>query len=145
MKIADHIAAINSGNITKTNVIGIRKLLNSHWRESHGYSVSMTAPRATEDEIETLLDAIWNIRPVIMGELHDSGVVLLTSKRYRRNLEYVQNKIDSGILQFRLWGFADVGRGYHIPTYECVTAAGTFRFRNIPWQSGGKGPEVIKA
>lgn len=69
-----HMAAVQSGTVTKTNIIGIRKLLNGSIRRAQGWSVGMSTPK---------------------GDALDGG------------------------------------------TYEA------FRFINIPWQSGGDGPEIV--
>lgn len=127
-----HLAAIESGNVTKTNVIGIRKALNHEWRVHRGYdrqSLSLHGP-----ELRETMAALHMRKPIVRGELHASGVRLLTDRRYRKRLESVQHVIE-GLQGFSLVRFDDIGRGHHIPVYMAWGNAGSFLFRNIPWQS----------
>ena len=139
MAIQDHIKAILSGNIAKSNVIGIRKILNSEWRQSKGYSVSVTSPKFSREEFAQLGEALERVQPVISGPFHDSGIALLSSKRNRRQTEEFAADIESGILKFRLFDWVEFG-GSHYPVFMVETRKGNFRFYNVPWQSGGNGP-----
>lgn len=150
-----HLAAIKSGEVTKTNIIGIRKALNHVARleaRLSGNRCSVTPAEAREIE-----SAIAAHRPRVVGELHDSGLKLLRSPRYRKRLESVRPGIDA-LESFRLVGFEFIDSLHvtpiyaawaHVPpvkgrdpfppgaTYEA------FKFRNVAWQSGGNGPEII--
>lgn len=141
-----HAAAIRAGVVTKTNVIGLRKALNSHEREVRGYSISSTAPRITKDErFELLNDLLPAFHPVVTGELHDSGVKLLQSPRYRKQLAPVA-EIVADIDRFELVGFDYVGQyGLNTtPVYRCHGRNGkAFNFTNLAWQSGGNGPVIM--
>lgn len=35
-------------------------------------------------------------------------------------------------------------RETRVPVYRVMGASGNFLFRNIPWQSGGNGPEIVR-
>ncbi len=140
--IQKHIEAIKAGAVTKTNIIGIRKVFNADNRRRAGYSVSRTAPTFTGEELRELAATIHEIAPVVQGELHDSGVKVLTSPRYRKQLQSVSDRIESGIQAFRLVDYWEE-RGNVYPVYQVQTPRGFFRFFNIPWQSGGKGPELL--
>lgn len=140
--IQKHIGAIKAGAVTKTNIIGIRKALNTDNRMRRNYSVSSTAPVIGPGQIEELIAAIHEKTPVVQGELHDSGVKVLTSPRYRKQLESVSDRIESGIQAFRLVDYWEE-RGNVYPVYQVQTPRGFFRFFNIPWQSGGRGPELL--
>lgn len=138
-----HLDAIGRGEVTKTNVIGIRKAINAAERREHGYSVSSTCPRVTAQEVEALQSALRAVAPVVVGELHETGVVLLRNPRFKRDLAAVADLIEDGPIQFRLIGFSD-GSPYYL--VEC--RRGSFRFQHFPWQrayggGGGKtGAEV---
>ena len=140
--IRKHIEAIKAGSVTKTNIIGIRKVFNADNRRRAGYSVSRSAPVFTGEELRELAAAIHEIAPVVKGEWHDSGVKVLTSPRYRKQLESVSDRIESGIQAFRLVDYLEE-RGNVYPVYQVQTPRGFFRFFNTPWQSGGKGPELF--
>lgn len=140
-----HLAAIRSGEITKTNVIGIRKALNADARRGYGYSNGRISPKVTPDEIGKIGDMLRNHQPRVVGELHETGLRQLQAKRYRRQLASVAD-IVAGITSFHLVGYEMVGnRGlYATPLYEARDAKGrAFRFINTPWQNGGNGPEIV--
>ena len=137
-----HLAAIESGTVEKSNVIGLRKLFNAADRLTCGYSVSRTAPRIRDGDDELLMDAIQCRQPRIVGELHDTGLKLLRSARYRKRLAPVAGII-ARLDHFRIVSFDYTGSG-HVPVYEAVADDGrSFTFRNVPWQSGGDGPELL--
>lgn len=137
-----HIADIKSGHVTKTNVIGIRKALNA--LESH--RPNRTSPKAEWDEVSEALDLLSTIRPIVTGDLHESGLKQIQNRRYRRNLERVADIVPN-VARFRLVGYEQIGRRgeYAVPIYRAETEDGKagFQFINIPWQSGGNGPELV--
>jgi len=143
----EHIAALRAGQITKRNVIGLRKALNADARRHHGWSTSQTAPKAAPEQIEAALEIITGkAPPVVAGELHTSGVAQLQSRRYRKQLEHVAD-IVANVARFRLVDFEMRGRygEYAVPVYRAETDDGrAFDFVNVPWQSGGRGPEVVR-
>ena len=145
MTFQKHIDAIAAGEVTKTNIIGLRKALNAMGRRRRGFSTSATSPKATDNDINLALTMIYRDRPKVTGELHDSGIKLLQSKRYAKRLaEYAD--VIAWPSHFELCGFDQLGRyGDHsVPIYRLVGQnGGSFRFRNIPWQSGGNGPEIV--
>lgn len=140
--IQKHIAAIKSGVVTKSNVIGIRKVLNTNYRKAGGWSISTTAPKFTYDEYQELCNALHFTKPVISGGLFESGLRLLTSPRGLRKLSDVSDLINSGIENFRLMEFAEFRHCFY-PVYRAETRKGNFSFYCIPWQSGGDGPVLI--
>lgn len=141
-----HIAAALSGRVTKSNVIGTRKALNTAARRAGGGRVAKCAPVVTTEQFDALFTALGDCRPVIEGELHDSGIKQINNRRYRKQLGAVSDLIPL-ITRFRLVDFYAAGRRgeYFVPVYRAETADGEsgFRFINIPWQSGGNGPEVL--
>lgn len=140
-----HLEAIAAGSVTKTNVIGLRKALNTYARKTGGWSLSTTAPKVTAKELRRALNELAKRKPLVSGELHDTGVALLTNRRHRRKLESVQPIVEN-LKAFRLLGFDFIGRqgAYAVPVYQAESTDGkTFTFRNIPWQSGGNGPEIL--
>jgi hypothetical protein len=145
MTFQKHIDAITSGEVTKTNIIGLRKALNTSARRRAGLSVSTTSPNVSEDDIHLALALIDRERPKVGGELHDSGVKLLQNKRYAKRLAEYEDVI-AWPSHFELCGFDRLGLygHYAVPVYRLVGQnGGSFKFRNIPWQSGGDGPELV--
>lgn len=135
-----HMATIKTGEVTKTEVIGIRKAMNAFNLDSERGKESNVSFR----ELEQISELLWNIRPIVKGDLHDSGVELLQRKRYRRQLESVA-EIVADISHFRLIGYHEDGgrvlKAY--PVYRCFDHKGkSFPFYVIPWQSNGNGPVV---
>jgi hypothetical protein len=139
-----HLAAIEADAVTKSNIIGLRKIFNMQTRRDLRLSVSRTAPRITEAEVRLLADAIAINQPRVTGELHDSGVKLLQNPRYRRRWTKAEAAIIADLDHFRLAGFEDHRMGQHTPVYRAFSKDGrSFAFWNIPWQSGGDGPHAI--
>lgn len=139
----NHLADIESGFVTRTNIIGIRKALNADWRNSRGYGNSRTSPSISSDELDSVIAAINSNKPIVQGELHDLGVKLLQSKRYAKRWNARQSAIIADIAQFHLVDWFDANRGYYIPVFRVIGTNGdSFNYYNIPWQSGGNGPEL---
>ena len=83
---AKHLAAVKSGEITKSNVIGIRKAMNAYERKASRYSTSCTCPNWTAAQIAEIERALDLHRPLVTGGLHETGLALLRSPRYRKRL-----------------------------------------------------------
>ena len=139
-----HLDAIRAGEVTKTNVIGLRKLINATDRALSGYSTSVTACTVTFGELQEIRDALDEHRPRVTGALHDSGLALLKSPRYAKRMMHQRALIDR-IASFHLVRLDEFnGQGNYVPIYQVRDASGSplFTFRNISWQSGGNGPEI---
>jgi hypothetical protein len=139
-----HMRAICSDSVEKTNIIGLRKIINAQWRKDHGYSVSRVAPKVTRQEVADLIREMEHHQPKVTGELHASGLKLLQDRRYRHRLEGVRDII-ANLDCFRLIGFIEAGEygGHHVPVYRAIAKDGRkFTFYNVPWQSGGDGPQL---
>lgn len=139
-----HMAAINSGVVTKTNVIGIRKLLSAADRRRRGLSLSVTCPNFHDGDDRALQNALKDKLPKVNDDLHESGKKLLQSKRYAKRWSPGQAAVIADLAEFRLVRFDWAGQ-FETPTpvYEVrAHSGGAFRFINVPWQNGGDGPEV---
>lgn len=142
----NHIADIKAGTVTKTNVIGIRKALNADARRvNHPSMRSCTDPKISHKALGAIIDALATRKPIVTGELHESGLKLLRSKRYAKRLAPVADII-ADLESFRLIGFDDHGSHgqRYAPIYRATGAGKYFDFWNIPWQSGGDGPEILE-
>lgn len=142
-----HILAIESGNVTKTNVIGLRKALNHVERLRQGWSGNRS--NATLDETRAALEALERRKPLVRGELHASGVRLLTDKRYKKRLASVADKI-AALQGFCLVDFVEIADCQYTPVFEAWGDAGTFRFYSIPWQTAywkglEGGPQLMES
>jgi hypothetical protein len=141
-----HLDAVRSGEVTRTNVIGIRKALNTDARRANGYSTGLTSPKIDEETLFDIMAEIDRTRPRVAGDLHESGLRLLRSKRYAKRLAPYADLIEWPS-HFELWGWEAFGRrgGYHVPIYRLVGQnGGSMIFYNIPWQSGGDGPVILR-
>lgn len=139
-----HLDAIHAGRIEKSNMVGIRKILTHVDRLRHGYSGNRS--NATPADADALEEAL-SMGPAVVGELHTSGLETLRNPRYAtRFTEEQRCIIESSTATFRLIRFDRVRANRMVtvqPVYRITDAAGGyFVFRNIPWQSGGTGPEV---
>jgi hypothetical protein len=142
---SSHMADIQTGAVTGTNIRGIRLAINANERRRLGLSTSRTSPRLTSEELDLIEAAIDRIVPQVVGALHDSGVAVLTSRRNRKQLEKVE-AIIKDLASIHLVRFDRIGtRGaYATPVYLVLDTEGrSFMFRNVPWQSGGNGPELV--
>lgn len=151
-----HLAAINAGTVTRANVNGIRRLINASERKAAGWSIGVTASAVDLDALYALEEALDDKRPRVTGELHDSGLKVLRNRRYAKRLDGLADSI-AAIDHFTLVRFDRIGRrGEHcvpvfavwsrIPAKGDALDGGTYRaftFRNVPWQSGGDGPELV--
>lgn len=141
--IARHLAAVNAGTVTKTNVIGIRKAIND--MERGGWPSDMI------DAQFELEEAIGWRCPTVTGGLHESGLKVLRNRRYAKRWNEREQGIIDRLDHFKLLRFDRVGnRGrYSVPVFLAVDATGqSFAFRNIPWQTayyGGldDGPRIV--
>jgi hypothetical protein len=143
--IQRHIAAIQSGAVERTNVIGIRKALNADARARAGFRNGTTSPKINDNALAELMFELDRTRPRVTGDLHDSGLKLLRDRRYAKRLAAYADIIEWPS-HFELWGWEAFGRRgeYHVPIYRLVGQnGGAFKFYNVPWQSGGNGPEII--
>lgn len=141
-----HLESIRAGEVSKTTVIGLRKAINAQARRDRGLSVSMTAPALQGDELAEIERELADREPLVTGELHESGLRLLQGKRYAKQVDSVADLVPA-IEAFRLVRFDRFGSGdlHCVPVYRACAPGGNFLFRNIPWQSGGNGPEIISA
>lgn len=122
-----------------------------------GWSAGMSTPLGTLEQADALLEAIRKHRPRVTGQLHDTGITLLRNPRYKKRWAAYQREAIDSLDHFRLVDFDQEGRWgeYAVPVYQVwakVPPKGdaldggsyaAFAFRNIPWQSGGDGPEVV--
>jgi hypothetical protein len=131
-----HLAAIEAGEVTKTNVIGIRKAINHVERLRAGWSGNRSS--VAPHEADALEVALAQREPRVLGELHDSGLKLLRSPRWRKRWNERQAGIIERLDHFNLVRFDRIGANsvQAIPVYRAVATTGqSFLFRNIPWQS----------
>lgn len=136
--IKKHLAAIEAGAVTKTNVIGIRKALNVAERQYQSLSTSRTSPRVSNEDASELLRAIRRHEPEVTGELHESGLKVLRSPRWRKRWTEREAAIIERLYRFGLVRFDFIGRDRlnAVPVYRAIASTGeSFLFRNIPWQS----------
>lgn len=141
-----HLDAILSGTVERGNVIGLRKAINLMERAYGGWSVPSYVTKAWRAEVMALEEALEASRPVVSGELHDSGLEVLRNPRYRKRWTWNEAAIIAELDHFRLLGFDRLGSHgqYATPVYRACGKSGLgFNFRNVPWQSGGNGPEIV--
>lgn len=139
-----HIAAIRAGEVTATNVIGLRKAFNALERERQIGRKVKGAPTFGEVDEATVL--MHEHAPRVTGELHDTGLKTLRNPRYAKRFdEFTRLMIEDYALEFRLVGYSYLGRRgeYSLPVFKACSRHGSFLFRNLSWQSGGDGPEIV--
>lgn len=142
-----HLDAITAGTVDRSVVIGLRKAINTAERKAAGWSIGRTAPKASLDDVARLEGALAEHKPRVAGELHESGLKVLRNRRYAKRLAPLADII-ADVVEFRLIGFDRIGRhgAYSVPVYAAIASDGRrFAFRNVPWQSGGDGPEIVNS
>lgn len=147
---AKHLAAINSGRIDRTNIIGLRKAFNAFEKSRH-WGGSWQAPKMTADQYSAAEKAIAARQPVAVGELREGGLKVLRNPRYRnRWSERQQAIIDAPDLRFELARFDWLNAVHCVPVFRAVSAklGQSFTFRNIPWQTAWTmgeedGPRIV--
>lgn len=128
-----HIAAIESGTVTRTNIIGIRKLYNKAQRNGGPWH-----------DIDRLQSAIERHEPMVTGEWLQSGLAVLRNKRYARRWTDAQQRIIDTATAIRLVDMIPCGHWQYTPAYRVESPNGHFHYSNTPWQSGGNGPEILE-
>lgn len=153
--LAKHLAAIESGKVTRTNVIGLRKTFNAFERIRRGYSIGATCPAPSHDDMREIISALEKHRPAVAGQLHDTGIAILNNPRYEKRMRDYRDSI-AAIDHFRLIRFDETAMRTHAPVFQAwsrIPPKGdsldggfylAFTFWNVPWQSGGDGPEIQK-
>lgn len=137
-----HFASIVAGSVDKTNVIGIRKALNHGVRIRRGLDGNRC--NVTPEQSDDLLDAIYKHKPIVRGDLHASGVRVLINKRYAKRWTQPQQQIIDTLALITLVDFVCYDGYHHFPVYCAWSQSGaSFDYVNVPWQSGGNGPEVV--
>ena len=143
--IAAHLDAIHGGTVTRSNVIGIRKALNAAVRAVEGLSNGCSSPKVTLAEADALESAVVRFRPLVGGDLVETGLAVLRNKRHAKKLCNVAGII-AAVDRFRRVDFHHLGwwGQYAVPVYRAETPEGAgFDFVNVPRQSGGNGPEIV--
>lgn len=131
-----HLAAINAGEVTASNVIGLKKATSAFERRRAGWSVGMTAPDWTVAEMAEIARALKTRQPTVAGPLHNSGLKQLRDRRYHKRWDEREAGIIARIDHFKLVGITGVGRRSHAAIFKAVDATGqSFCFYNVPWQT----------
>lgn len=139
--IDKHLAAIRSGTVTQSNIIGLRKAINADERRRQGLSTSRTCPNVTSADVFEAIDAIRLHQPRADSALTESGKARLRDKRYAKRWNDSQRRTIETLTHFTLCGFTEFNRSA-IPIWRVHGTSGSFRFINPSWQSGGDGPEI---
>ncbi|TXH49163.1 MAG: hypothetical protein E6Q97_23240 [Desulfurellales bacterium] len=143
-----HLEAIKSGAITKTNVIGLRKAVNTFAKQSRGWSTGCTSPIVSRKDLLEINQAIALNEPRVSRELDASGRKVLQDRRYRKHWTESQARIIATLDHFRFVGFHEIDRAHFVPIYKAIAPGGSFNFIVIPWQTAyafglQSGPQVI--
>jgi hypothetical protein len=138
-----HLRTIMAGTVDRSTIIGLRKMFNATARGDGRYASSTRAPLVPSVDVDDIMAAIHKQRPFAVGELHKGGLAILRNKRYAKSLAPYAEIVNAPDLIFKLVDFSWFGV-YHCTPEWCAssTSAGSFVYRHVPWQSGGKGPEI---
>lgn len=145
-----HLAAIERGEVTGSNVIGLKKATSAFERKSAGYSISSTAPDWSAVEMQEMAKSLKVFRPRVKGKLYDSGVKQLRNRRYAKRWTEFQRSVIDRLDHFRLLGIISIGRHSYAAVFEACAADGqSFCFYNVPWQTADAegiegGPHAIR-
>ena len=95
-----HLDAIKAGQVTATNVIGIRMGANHVARLREGWAGNRS--NATPAEVEAVFSALAEHEPLVRGDLHASGVRIVYSKRWAKRFGPVETEVIRTLHGFRL-------------------------------------------
>ena len=134
-----HLAAIIAGQGEKTNIIGLRKAFNHIGRVMAGWSGNRS--NATLEETNAARTYLTQYEPLVRGSLHESGVRVLTNKRWAKRFNAEQRAVIETLHGFRLVRFDPIDDDglQFVPVYRAVGEAGSFLFRNVAWQAAAYG------
>lgn len=143
-----HLDTIKTGVVTKSNVIGVRKILGAAWRHDRGYSVGVTSPVVDHTDRAVLMGALAQHKPLVDAALCESGKRVLSDRRYAKRWSEQQAAIVVGVDSFALVGFEEYAPGAFVPIYMANSLAGGFSFYHLPWQAAmshglESGPHVL--
>ncbi len=138
-----HLAAIEAGEVTSTNVIGLRKAANHVARIRAGWSGNRS--NATPGEVDRAMAELANKEPLVRGDLHASGVRVLANRRWAKRFNAEQQAVIDTLMGFRLVRFDHIDDTHVTPVYRAVGALGSFLFRNVPWQAVAYGRGDIES
>lgn len=141
-----HLDAIASGQVTASNIIGIRKAANHVARLRQGWSGYRS--NATPAEVTAAFQALAKGEPLVRGESHAAGVRVLNNRRYANRWTAQERRVIETLHGFRLAGFECLDDSHHVPVFRALGETGSFLFRNVPWQSADalgveSGPVVV--
>lgn len=145
-----HLDAIKAGQVTKSNVIGLKKATSAFERRRAGYSTGMTAPDWTVKEMQEIATALRLCQPTVTGELHTTGVKQLRDRRYAKRWSAFERSVIDRIERFSLVAIIGVGRRSYAAVFKAIAADGQgFFFYNVPWQTADAegvegGPHAVE-
>lgn len=130
-----HLASIESGKITRSNIIGIRKAFNA-FEKSRRWGGSWKAPAMTADEYSRAESLIDRFHPTALGELHEGGLKVLRNPRYAKRWNEREQRIIAGAARFDLIRFDWLNATHCVPVFRVISRdCESFAFRNVPWQT----------
>lgn len=137
---AKHMAAIQSGTITGSTIIGLRKAFNADAQRPYN---GRTSPDIGPAHIEAYYQAIITHKPHVAGDWLQSGIDQLQSKRYRSRWNPRQAAIIADIAAIRLIDIDWIDAQHCHMIYQAIGTNGDkLIYSTIPWQSGGNGPNA---
>lgn len=142
-----HLEAINRGFVTRSTVIGLRKAFNAYERNRLGWSIGATAPLWSRPDLDAVAEAIEQAQPPVAKDdpLHAGGLAVLRNPKYEKRWTPAQRQIIGDLDRFELVRMDYFDHVHTVPVFRAVASwGGSFLFRNIPWQSGGNGPEIVE-
>lgn len=135
-----HMASLQSGQISRSNIIGLRKAFNADAQRPYQ---GRTSSKINSAHVEAYWQAISDYKPEVTGDWLESGKAQLASKRYRSRWNPRQAAIIADIATIQLVGIDWIDNRHCTFIYRATGRNGdTLTYINTPWQSGGNGPTV---
>lgn len=145
------ISELEKGVITKGRITGIKRALNNQYRVNNGWSISVTATKITDDELNDIMQRIEKNPPRVSDDMAKQGIEWLRKlcntprgvERKNNPFSDRQARIISPqyFSHFTLAGFYEVSPGHHYPIYtvHSITGLGlqkddSFSYTPLPWQ-----------
>jgi hypothetical protein len=149
------LAQLEGATVGESFINGMRRALHTLDRKRNKLSTSITSSGMTKEELDALLDIVYEKHPRIEDAQAAKGIAWLLTKwktpngkeRKHNPYGYREQQVLENFSHFTLVDFHDISRNYcafYVPVYRVHSKDGaTFDYYAAAWQSGGNGPEIV--
>lgn len=148
-------AQLQTGVVGESFINGMRRAMHTLDRKRNNVSTSITASGMTREELDELLESIWQNSPTVEPSQAAKGLAWLLDKwktptgKERKNSPYGarERHVLENFSHFTLVDFYDASGNdwaFFVPVYRVHSTDGSqFDYYACSWQAGGNGPQII--